>query len=100
MTKRSPDKIWLQWGGEDYDVTWCEDNVNDEDVEYVIKKLDLAPQAFEEIMALPPKSFRDYPSYYPIFEKFGPIVKVAMKFALPWTPPMMHEMEVRKRKKQ
>lgn len=66
-----------------------------EDVEYVVKKLDITPQIFEDIMSLPAKSFRDYPSYYPIFEKFGSLVKFAMKFALPWTPPMMHEMNLR-----
>jgi N-acetyl sugar amidotransferase len=71
------------------------DKVN-EDVEYVVKKLGLTSQSFEEIMSLPPKTFRDYPSYYPIFEKFSFLVKFAMKFALPWTPPMMHEMEIRK----
>ena len=76
-----------------------EDRVK-EDVDYVVKKLDLTPQEFEEIMSLPPRSFRDYPSYYPIFEKFGPLVKAAMKFALPWTPPMMHEMEIRKGEKK
>jgi hypothetical protein len=71
------------------------DRVN-EDVEYVVKKLGLTSHDFEEIMSLPPKGFRDYPSYYPIFERFGPFVKAAMKFALPWTPPMMHEMDLRK----
>jgi N-acetyl sugar amidotransferase len=75
------------------------DRVN-EDIEYVIKKLGLTTQAFEEIMSLPPKSFRDYPSYYPIFEKFNPLVKAAMKFALPWTPPMLHEMDLREIEKQ
>jgi N-acetyl sugar amidotransferase len=66
-----------------------------QDIEYVTKKLGLTTKAFEEIMSLPPKSFRDYPSYYPIFEKLGALVKIAMKFSLPWTPPMMHEMDLR-----
>lgn len=30
------------------------------DLEYVVKKLGLTPQGFDEIMKLPPKSFRDY----------------------------------------
>jgi N-acetyl sugar amidotransferase len=76
-----------------------EDKVG-EDVEYVIKKLGLTPNEFEEIMSLPPKNFRDYPSYYPLFEKLGPLVKMALKFALPWTPPMMHEMEIRQGKRK
>jgi N-acetyl sugar amidotransferase len=75
------------------------DRVN-EDIEYVVKKLGITPQEFEEIMSLPPKSFRDYPSYYPIFEKYGPIVKGALTLALPWMPPMFHEMEIRKGEKK
>ena len=30
---------------------------------YVTKKLGLSEEEFEEIMALPPKTFWDYPSY-------------------------------------
>lgn len=75
------------------------DRVN-EDIEYVVKKLGISPQEFEEIMTMPPKSFRDYPSYYPLFEKFGYLVKIAMKLALPWTPPMMHEMDLRRESKK
>ena len=35
-----------------------------EDVDYVIKKFGLSMEEFEAIMALPPKSYYDYPSYY------------------------------------
>lgn len=57
-----------------------------EDKEYVIKKFGLTEAEFEAIMALPPRSYFDYPSYYgrflkssylPYFIKF--IKKVAGK---------------------
>jgi hypothetical protein len=35
-----------------------------EDVDYVIKKFGISMEEFEAIMALPPKSYYDYPSYY------------------------------------
>jgi len=37
--------------------------LQEEDMEYVIKKLGLTPQEFEEIMQLPKKTYWDYPSY-------------------------------------
>lgn len=35
-----------------------------EDLAYVIKKFELTPEKFEDIMHLPPKSFREYPNNY------------------------------------
>jgi N-acetyl sugar amidotransferase len=67
-----------------------------DDLEYVIKKLGLTTDKFDKIMTLPPKSFLDYPSYYPIFQKMLPLIRFAFKYALPWTPPMFHEIDVRK----
>jgi N-acetyl sugar amidotransferase len=66
-----------------------------EDIAYVIKKLGLSPQEFQGIIDLPPKTFRDFPSYYPLFEKFGPWLKVAFRLFQSWTPPMLHEMDAR-----
>lgn len=71
-------------------------NKVNEDIQYVIKKLGLTTEAFDQIMSLPPKSFRDYPSYYPLFEKFGTVIGLVMKIALPWTPPMLREIKIRK----
>jgi N-acetyl sugar amidotransferase len=34
------------------------------DKEYVLEKLELSEKEFEEIMALPKKSYKDYPNYY------------------------------------
>ncbi len=41
-----------------------------EDREYVIKKLELTEEEFERIMALPPKTHFEYPSYDGTFSKF------------------------------
>jgi N-acetyl sugar amidotransferase len=39
-----------------------------EDLEYVLKKLELTEQQFEEIMKLPPRTFLDYPTSYEILD--------------------------------
>ena len=40
-----------------------------EDAEYVQKKLNLSNEEFDKILALPPKTFRDYPSEFGLFQK-------------------------------
>lgn len=67
-----------------------------DDVTYVIKKLGLLDNEFEDIMAAPPKSFRDFPSYYPFIERHTPFVRSVLKLALPWTPPMLQELDTRR----
>jgi hypothetical protein len=69
-----------------------------EDVEYVIKKLDLTREKFDAIMTAPAKSFLDYPSYYPTFKRLMPLFRIASKLALPFTPPMLREMDARAEK--
>lgn len=39
----------------------------EKDTEYILKKLQLAEDEFAQIMAQPPKTFRDYPSNYMLF---------------------------------
>lgn len=34
----SPKKIYLQWHKDSHEVTWCEDMINDDDIEYVRKE--------------------------------------------------------------
>jgi len=46
-------------------------------VEYCIKKLGLTAKELEEIMALEPKTFRDYPTYYPIIRAMRFPIKIA-----------------------
>jgi hypothetical protein len=48
-------------------------------VEYCIGRLGLTAKDLEDIMALPPKSFHDYPTYYPILSAFKFPIKIACK---------------------
>jgi len=51
-----------------------------EDVDYVIKKLGFTKEEFEEIFSRPPKSFKDYPTYYPIIAKLKPVIDFMSRF--------------------
>lgn len=68
-----------------------------EDVEYVLGKLGLSQSEFDAIMAAPPREFRDYPSYYPLFERLATVLRVVLRPILPWTPPFLLEMDERKK---
>jgi len=48
-------------------------------VEYTINKLGLTDDEFKEIMGSPRKSFKDYPSYYPIIRACKVPIKLACK---------------------
>jgi len=54
------------------DYTW---ELQQQDKEFVIKKLGISGEEFERIMNQPPKSFWDYPSYKKIFYRFKWIVR-------------------------
>src|SRR5690606_31469193 len=69
----------------------------EEDVEYVIKKLGISEEEFNEIMKIPARSFTDFPSYFPLISKLAPIVRIVFRLLLSWTPPMFYEMDSRKR---
>ncbi len=64
------------------------------DREYVIKKLGLAPGEFERMMKSPNTCFRDFPSYYPLFEKYRSISKVILKLVFSWDIPTLHKIEM------
>lgn len=40
MTDKIPEKMYLQWrdGGPSRDATWCEDKLNDDDIEYILSE--------------------------------------------------------------
>ena len=63
--------------------------VDDEIVSYTIKKLGLTEKEFEEIYSLPPKTFHDYHTSYPIIKKFGFILNIAVKWKL--ITPVLYE---------
>jgi hypothetical protein len=49
----------------------------EDDIEYVIKKLDFAREDFEQIMAAPPKMFYDYPNNDALWRRFNWFVQIA-----------------------
>jgi len=51
-------------------------------IPYVLNKMGLSRQEFEEILSAPPKSFHDYPSYYPIIQLMKYPIWIACKFDL------------------
>jgi hypothetical protein len=54
--------------------------MQEDDREYVVKKLGLTDEGFEDIMRAPKKSFWDYPSYSRTVE--GPLFKGLYTLAL------------------
>jgi len=51
-------------------------------IPYVLNKMGLSQQEFKEILSAPPKSFHDYPSYYPIIQLMKYPIWIACKFDL------------------
>ena len=55
-------------------------------VELFKKRLDLSNEKFVELMTLPKKSYRDYKTYKPIFERWRPFFYLMAKADLiPWS---------------
>jgi N-acetyl sugar amidotransferase len=51
-------------------------------ITYTVKKLGISPDDFEEIMAAAPKSFHNYPTYYPLMLKLKTPIQWACKLGL------------------
>lgn len=49
-----------------------------EDMQYVIKKLDITKEEFEDILSRPPKTFLDYSTYYPIIKAMKYVKKTGL----------------------
>ena len=58
-------------------------------VEYCIKKLKLSQQQFDDIMALPPKTFHDYHTSYSMLQRLRFFVKLAVKMKI--ITPVLYE---------
>jgi hypothetical protein len=69
------------------------------DREYVMKKLGFTEAEYEKIMSLPCKSVFDYPSYYPMIERFTRVTRTFVRFLLPWTPMIFYEMDARRERR-
>lgn len=59
---------------------------------YCIKKLGLTQKEFDEIMALPPKTFHDYHTSYPLLQKCRFLLRMAAK--LKFITPVLYEKYV------
>lgn len=62
---------------------------NHEIIDYTLSKLGFSKEDFQKIMEAPRKSFRDYPSYYPIIRTARYPIKVACSLHL--LPPVFYE---------
>ena len=63
---------------------------------YIIKKLGLSNEEYEEIWNRPNKSFKDYPSYFQRIVRIAKIIKPLMKFIMPQLPSFFFQLEARK----
>ena len=53
-----------------------------EDKEFVAKKLGVAPEEFEKILALPIRTFKDYPSNFWLFQTKNKVSKILHKYKI------------------
>lgn len=60
---------------------YSKEKMND-DKDYVIKKFGFTEKEFEDIMNLPIKNHRDYPSYFPFIQSMKGIINIAKKYKL------------------
>ena len=63
--------------------------VDNEIIDYTIKKLGLSKKEFEKLFNLPPKTFHDYKTSYPTIKKFSFILRLAVKLKL--VTPVLYE---------
>ncbi|MBU1097084.1 MAG: N-acetyl sugar amidotransferase [Bacteroidetes bacterium] len=63
---------------------------------YVLKKLDITNEEFQEIMNLPPKFYYDYPTYMPYLLSFTKYFMPLVKLIYPRIPMSFFEIEGRK----
>ena len=53
----------------------------EEDKQYVAKKFGMTETEFDQLMALPIKSFEEYPNNHRLFSRFAFLVNLSKKFA-------------------
>lgn len=67
-----------------------------QETSFVMKKLEISQSEFDTIWESPCKSFKDYPSYYPLIYKFVKIAEPIIKLIVPIKPKIFYELEGRK----
>jgi N-acetyl sugar amidotransferase len=65
------------------------EEVAKEDVEYVIHKLGLTEEEFQQLLAAEPKTFLDYPTYYPLIKRLSTLIRWVYKLVSPSTPQLL-----------
>jgi N-acetyl sugar amidotransferase len=66
-----------------------------QETSFVLKKLDISKSEYDKIWASPNKSFRDYPSYYPIIYRFAKTLAPILKYIVVTKPKIFYEIEGR-----
>lgn len=66
-----------------------------QETEFILKKLGLSESEFSLIWNSPNRSFRDYPSYYPIINKFARLIVPVLKHIVSVKPKIFYEIESR-----
>jgi hypothetical protein len=51
-----------------------------EELEYVGKKGDFFREEFQENLSRPPKSYLDYPTYYPMIKRIKPLIDFVSRY--------------------
>lgn len=67
---------------EEMKVDICDIEKMEDDKEYVIKKFGFKNDEFDELMKLPVKNHKEYPSYYPFIQRMKGAVNLAKRFKL------------------
>ena len=68
MGRKSREEAWKEYNSEPH--------LEDDLLDYFKKRMELSDDEFNDIMALPPKSWYEFPTYKKRFEKMRPIFKV------------------------
>jgi len=63
------------------------------DRSYVLKKLEITGEEFDSLMHAPNKSFRDYPSYYPLYQKWGKWLKMGIRGLFRFKPLLTYDSD-------
>lgn len=69
----------------------CTEEQMRSDFEYVAKKLQISERELQQIFESENKSFRDYPSYYPLYQSLRKPAETILGWALPFKPMSFYE---------
>lgn len=71
-----------------------QENINN-DISYVLKKLDLNRKEYDDLIAAENKSYENYPSYYPIITSYTKISRLLLSKLYPYKPMSYFQLEMR-----